>query len=241
MGVHEVVGVADAVDFVLELGVDMVGQGVPEHLTGHIIGVQLVERALPGAGDFHHLGIDHQLCGRGVGEGALGGQVGLGRRQRFPFAQRRHHIDGDVPVQGVGQRELGAVLAGVGDGVAAPDLHALVGLLEVAMGLAQLIRVRVAEPEGMIGIQAQLGALRQEAVGGGVHAQGFLRGTGSQGTGGEGRGQEGQGHAALSRCHGQLLQEGEEGSRPPRLFRPGRRPGFASEDLGITGGKKERK
>ena len=71
-----------------------------------------------------------------------------------------------------------------------------------------------AEQEGVIGVQAQLGAAGQQPLGGRFTAQRILGQAGVEGTGGEGRGEEGQGHAARGRSPWNSLDLGEGGPRP---------------------------
>jgi hypothetical protein len=228
VGVDEVVGVGRLLGAILQRRVHVVGQGVAEHLPGHILGVDLAVEAAPaGAGHRHRLGIHHQLRGRRGGIGALGVQVLVDDGQDLVGPEGGQDVQVDVGLQGVGGRQGVALAVRVGDHVAAPHPDTLVHLLEVAVGLAQAVRVRPAQVEIVVRIQAELGPLGQQAAGGGIHAQGFLgMGASAQRAGSEGGSEIGQGEPAPGGRHGQLLWGVETGRNGPGLGPGTRRAPF---------------
>lgn len=168
MGVDDVVGVAGLQGAVLELRVDVVGQGVARHAVLDVHGVQLAARAAHAAllDRLVDLGVEHQLGGGGGGVAAAGAQIAVRDGAGVAVPQRRANVGADAAPQAVREAQGAAVRADVDHRLGGEDLDAAVALLEAQVGLPQLVAEAARKLEAVVQIHAQLLAMPRQVVGG---------------------------------------------------------------------------
>ena len=206
VGINHVIAVDGLGGAVLQGNVDVVSQGITNHSANDILCVQFLVYHSPAAwaAHVHGHGIDHQLSGGFSGIWTHGIQILVGHSERFGDAQGRVHIQADLFLVVRGDAKNFSISPGMGDEIAAPHLDAAIELVETRVGPIEIfIFMGNTHREAVVRIQAHLGPLVHQVVGGALRGNG-LRHSGEKDARGQG-GSEDRYCETAFRCHWQLL------------------------------------